>query len=227
MRKTTLRIPDEVFRRVKIRAIEEDRHMETVVAEAITDTSTAKRRRAAHVDRVDTTMNVDTVAPGRSALRQRADYTHKHNAASGLTVGCGSRPAYRSRSWTRFWPMPRLITACSIHSAVRPRRRSVRAAFRGHAAATTELNQFLVWFGRAKTAQYDARVLAEAKTAVSFWLACRVGVARSVTRRPSITSNAGGIRLRCCFSGSSRAASMPPPSAMRPARYSSSRSAGP
>lgn len=37
MRKTTLRIPDDVFRRVKIRAVEENRHMETIVAEAIAD----------------------------------------------------------------------------------------------------------------------------------------------------------------------------------------------
>jgi len=37
MRKTTLRLPEELHRRVKVRAAEEDRHMETVVAEAITE----------------------------------------------------------------------------------------------------------------------------------------------------------------------------------------------
>lgn len=101
---------------------------------------------------------------GAVRLTQRADYTHKHNAALGR------------HGWLRLTPAYSLKIVDELLSHATPEQRvldpfcgtattALCAASRGHDAATTELNPFLVWFCEAKTARYDTAVIREAETA--------------------------------------------------------------
>jgi len=97
-------------------------------------------------------------------LSQRADYTHKHNIASGRHGWLRLTPAYSLKI------VDELLTQSSIEQRVLDpfcgtATTALCAASRGHQAATTELNPFLVWFCQAKTAHYDDAVIAEAETA--------------------------------------------------------------
>lgn len=90
----------------------------------------------------------------RSSLRQRADYTHKYNSKTGR------------HGWLRLTPAYSVKIVEELLDAVDEAERvfdpfcgtattGLSAAYHGHAAATTEINPFLVWLGRAKTAHYS------------------------------------------------------------------------
>lgn len=94
-------------------------------------------------------------------LRQRADYTHKHNLKSGRHGWLRLTPAYSVKV------VEDLIERCD-----RPMRvfdpfsgtatTALSAAYHGHEGVTTDINPFLVWLGQAKTAHYPAEALAAA-----------------------------------------------------------------
>ena len=96
----------------------------------------------------------------RELLHQRADYTHKPNLKSGRHGWLRLTPAYSVKV------VEDLIGRCD-----RPMRvfdpfsgtatTALSAAYHGHEATTTDINPFLVWLGRAKTAHYtDATLVA-------------------------------------------------------------------
>lgn len=100
----------------------------------------------------------------RELLRQRADYTHKHNLKSGRHGWLRLTPAYSVKV------VEDLIEKCD-----RPMRvfdpfsgtatTALSAAYHGHQGVTTDINPFLVWLGQAKTAHYSAEALAAALAA--------------------------------------------------------------
>lgn len=100
----------------------------------------------------------------RENLRQRADYTHKHNTKTGRHGWLRLTPAYSVKV------VEELIEQCD-----RPMRifdpfcgtatTALSAAYHGHDGVTTDINPFLVWLGTAKTAQYSTLVLASTRHA--------------------------------------------------------------
>lgn len=100
----------------------------------------------------------------RELLRQRADYTHKHNLKSGRHGWLRLTPAYSVKV------VEDLIEQCD-----RPMRvfdpfsgtatTVLSAAYHGHEGVTTDINPFLVWLGQAKTARYSDHTLAAALAA--------------------------------------------------------------
>jgi hypothetical protein len=92
-------------------------------------------------------------------LRQRADYTHKHNLKTGR------------HGWLRLTPAYSVKVVEEIISKIdRPARifdpfsgtatTALSAAYHGHESITTDINPFLVWLGQAKSDFYDASTLA-------------------------------------------------------------------
>lgn len=94
----------------------------------------------------------------KEKLRQRPDYTHKFNSKTGRHGWLRLTPAYSVKMveelmgrYTR--PLRLLDPFCGTATT------ALSGAYRGHDAVTTDINPFLVWFGRAKTAQYtDASI---------------------------------------------------------------------
>jgi hypothetical protein len=97
-------------------------------------------------------------------LRQRADYTHKHNLKTGRHGWLRLTPAYSVKI------VEELIDECD-----RPMRifdpfcgtatTALSAAYHGHYGVTTDINPFLVWLGQAKTAHYSSKQIASALNA--------------------------------------------------------------
>ena len=92
-------------------------------------------------------------------LRQRADYTYKFNAGTGRHGWLRLTPAYSVKVVEeiisrREAPVRILDPFCGTATT------ALTAAYHGHGSVTTEINPFLVWFGRAKTAQYSDAVIA-------------------------------------------------------------------
>lgn len=97
----------------------------------------------------------------RIDLRQRADYTHKHNLKTGRHGWLRLTPAYsvkvveelvdRSEEPIRVYD-PFCGTATTALSA----------AYHGHEGVTTDINPFLVWLGSAKTAHYTVSAITDA-----------------------------------------------------------------
>ncbi len=98
-------------------------------------------------------------ATARETLQQRADYTHKFNANTGRHGWLRLTPAYSVKI------VEELIAVCD-----RPQRvldpfcgtatTVLSAAYHGHEGVTTEINPFLVWLGRVKTAHYSNATIA-------------------------------------------------------------------
>ena len=89
----------------------------------------------------------------REQLRQRADYTYKFNAKTGR------------HGWLRLTPAYSLKIVEELIVGHRQARRifdpfcgtgttALSAAYHGHEGVTTDINPFLVWLARAKTALY-------------------------------------------------------------------------
>lgn len=91
-------------------------------------------------------------------LRQHADYTHKYNLSSGRHGWLRLTPAYSVRI------VEELIGANQDHQRVLDpfcgtATTALSAAYYGHESVTTDINPFLVWLGRAKTARYSAATI--------------------------------------------------------------------
>lgn len=95
-------------------------------------------------------------------LRQRADYTHKFNANAGRHGWLRLTPAYSVKV------VEELIAPCSQPQRVLDpfcgtATTALSAAYHGHEAATTDINPFLVWLGRVKTARYSNAKIASTR----------------------------------------------------------------
>lgn len=97
-------------------------------------------------------------------LRQRADYTHKYNVRTGR------------HGWLRLTPAYSVKIVEELIISVKERERvfdpfcgtattALSAAYHGHIATTTEINPFLVWLGRAKTAHYSVACVSQTRDA--------------------------------------------------------------
>jgi len=103
-------------------------------------------------------------AVARESLRQRADYTHKFNAKTGRHGWLRLTPAYSVKI------VEELISRCDKPVRVfdpfcGTATTGLSAAYHGHEAVTTDINPFLVWLGKAKTAHYTAADLAATRNA--------------------------------------------------------------
>ena len=103
-------------------------------------------------------------------LRQRADYTHKFNARTGRHGWLRLTPAYSVKIVDELMasyrgPLRVLDPFCGTATT------ALSAACHGHTGVTTDINPFLVWFGRAKTAKYSDTTIASTQNAGSAVLA--------------------------------------------------------
>ena len=100
----------------------------------------------------------------RAELRQRADYTHKFNIKTGRHGWLRLTPAYSVKVVEEVVerygaPVSILDPFCGTGTT------ALSAVNHGHDAATTDINPFLIWLARAKTAHYSAAVRQTAKMA--------------------------------------------------------------
>lgn len=97
-------------------------------------------------------------------LRQRADYTHKYNLKTGR------------HGWLRLTPAYSVLMVEELMNQTRRHLRvfdpfcgtattALSAAYHGYDSATTDINPFLVWLGKAKTAHYSAATVAQTRNA--------------------------------------------------------------
>ena len=101
---------------------------------------------------------------------QRADYTHKFNARTGRHGWLRLTPAYSVKIVDELMasyrgPLRVLDPFCGTATT------ALSAACHGHTGVTTDINPFLVWFGRAKTAKYSDTTIASTREAGSMVLA--------------------------------------------------------
>ena len=92
-------------------------------------------------------------------LRQRADYTQKFNANTGRHGWLRLTPAYSVKIVEELmsrYEKPRRVLDPFCGTATT----ALSAAYRGHEGVTTDINPFLVWLGKAKTAQYSDATIA-------------------------------------------------------------------
>lgn len=97
-------------------------------------------------------------------LRQRAEYTHRYNTRLGRHGWLRLTPAYSLKV------VEELLAGCGPHLRVLDPfcgagTTALAAANRGHEAGTVDINPFLVWFTRAKTATYGPREIVETEAA--------------------------------------------------------------
>jgi hypothetical protein len=97
-------------------------------------------------------------------LRQRADYTHKYNLKTGRHGWLRLTPAYSVRMVEELMDHTRshlrvFDPFCGTATT------ALSAAYHGHDAATTDINPFLVWLGRAKTDHYSAQTIGRTRDA--------------------------------------------------------------
>lgn len=103
-------------------------------------------------------------------LRQRAEYTHKFNRGAGRHGWLRLTPAYSVRIVDEIMGRTQghlrvLDPFCGTATT------ALSAAYHGHTSVTTDINPFLVWLGRAKTAHYTADAVARALDACAEALA--------------------------------------------------------
>lgn len=99
-----------------------------------------------------------------TALRQHADYTHKFNAASGRHGWLRLTPAYSVKMVeeiiAQYPAAARVLDPfCGTGTT------ALSALSRGLQAATTDINPFLIWLAKAKTANYPDHVIRAARRA--------------------------------------------------------------
>ena len=99
-----------------------------------------------------------------AGLQQRAEYTHKFNVGAGRHGWLRLTPAYSVKAVEEVFdryssPLRVLDPFCGTGTT------ALSAVSRGHSAATTDINPFLIWLARAKTAQYASKSVAEAERA--------------------------------------------------------------
>src|SRR2546428_6080388 len=102
-------------------------------------------------------------------LRQRADYTHKFNAKTGRHGWLRLTPAYSVKIVEELivgYDEARRVfdPFCGTGTTL------LSAAYHGHDSVTTDINPFLVWLARAKTARYSPQQIAIARDACALAL---------------------------------------------------------
>lgn len=98
----------------------------------------------------------------KTAIKQRADYTHKYNRNIGRHGWLRLTPAYSVKvvdEIFRDWDS----TARVLDPFAGTATTALCAAYAGHPVSTVEINPFLVWFGEAKTAFYHPTALTATK----------------------------------------------------------------
>ncbi len=96
--------------------------------------------------------------PMREQLRQRADYTYKLNAKTGRHGWLRLTPAYSLKIFEEL-----IVGHPDAQRVLDPfcgtGTTALCAGYHGHEGVTTDINPFLVWFARAKTARYSPAVI--------------------------------------------------------------------
>lgn len=100
----------------------------------------------------------------RQALKQRADYTYRHNVRTGRHGWLRLTPAYSVKVVEEIIdqieePLRIFDPFCGTATT------ALSAAYHGHEGVTTDINPFLIWLGKAKTANYQARSITAASKA--------------------------------------------------------------
>lgn len=97
-------------------------------------------------------------------LRQRADYTHKFNTKNNRHGWLRLTPAYGVRVVEEVLAKERshlrvLDPFCGTATT------ALCASYHGHTAVTTDINPFLVWLGKAKSAVYSEQTIESSRRA--------------------------------------------------------------
>lgn len=100
----------------------------------------------------------------REFLRQRADYTHKFNIKTGRHGWLRLTPAYSVKVVEEIVErygksLSVLDPFCGTGTT------ALSSVNHGHYAATTDINPFLIWLARAKTAHYSPKLIATTEQA--------------------------------------------------------------
>jgi len=99
-------------------------------------------------------------------LRQRADYTHKHNTKTGRHGWLRLTPAYSLKIVDDL-----IIEHCEAKRIFDPfcgtGTTALCAAYHGREGVTTDINPFLIWLATAKIAHYSARDIAATTNAAA------------------------------------------------------------
>jgi hypothetical protein len=106
----------------------------------------------------------------RERLRQRADYTHKHNLGTGRHGWLRLTPAYSVKIVEELisqYPKGLRILDPFCGTATT----ALSAAYHGHQGVTTDINPFLVWLGQAKVSHYPPGTIAATRDACTHALA--------------------------------------------------------
>jgi hypothetical protein len=120
-----------------------------------------------------------------AGLRQRAEYTHKYNATHGRHGWLRLTPAYSVRivdELLRANPGARRILDPFSGTATT----GLCAAYHGLAAFLVDINPFLVWLGRIKTARYEHNVISSAQEAVTAMLRAVIDQRGRISEEPPI-----------------------------------------
>jgi hypothetical protein len=100
----------------------------------------------------------------REGLRQRADYTHKFNTNTGRHGWLRLTPAYSLKIVEEL-----IINHVDAQRIFDPfcgtGTTALSAAYHGHEGVTTDINPFLVWLAKTKTAQYSPAAVASTRDA--------------------------------------------------------------
>jgi hypothetical protein len=120
-----------------------------------------------------------------AGLRQRAEYTHKYNALRGRHGWLRLTPAYSVKI------VDELLGANpDAHRILDPfsgtATTGLCAAYNGRAAFLVDINPFLVWLGRVKTAQFNQNVVRGAQAAATSIVRAIIDQRGSVSEEPPI-----------------------------------------
>lgn len=97
----------------------------------------------------------------RDGLKQRADYTHRHNARAGRHGWLRLTPAYSLKIVNEILASSDAASASTVLDPFSGTATTALAAsYLGHRAIAVELNPFLHWFGLTKTNVYDPQTIA-------------------------------------------------------------------
>ena len=104
--------------------------------------------------------------PEHGQLRQRSDYTHKLNARTGRHGWLRLTPAYSLKIVEELITDHRqdkriLDPFCGTGTTI------LSSAYHGHKGVTTDINPFLLWLTRAKTAHYSPGQISATRNACS------------------------------------------------------------
>lgn len=100
-----------------------------------------------------------------TALKQRADYTHKHNSGLGRHGWLRLTPAYSVKVVNEIFTQKAAAGANVLDPFCGTGTTALCAAYHGHDATTVDVNPFLVWLAGTKTRIFSSAVLERALAA--------------------------------------------------------------